>query len=169
MLGWPMFLYTSIGHPVSWLGRLIALGDRHWNDESEDDDTRQSRGTMLALGMILLTGGVALALSLLLVRDWTGAVIGGILAWPLVAARSLHDHVAAVAEPLARAICRARAGGLDDRGTLARCSGQASHHARGRRKSGREHLGRGDRTAVLGRLSACRGSRPIKRSTRWIP
>jgi cobalamin biosynthesis protein CobD/CbiB len=63
MLGWPMFLYTRIGHPVSWLGRLIALGDRHWNDETEDDDTRQSRGTMLALGIILLTGGVALALS----------------------------------------------------------------------------------------------------------
>ncbi|WP_241126973.1 adenosylcobinamide-phosphate synthase CbiB [Novosphingobium terrae] len=109
MLGWPMVLYRLIGHPVSWLGHLIALGDRHWNDESEDDDTRQSRGTMLALGIILLAGGVAMALSLLLVRDWTGAVVGGILAWPLLAARSLHDHVAAVAEPLAAGdVLRAR-------------------------------------------------------------
>lgn len=100
MLGWPMVLYAVIGHPVSWLGRLIALGDRHWNDETADNDTRQSRGTMLALSIILLAAGVAAALSLLLVRDWTGAVVGGVLAWPLLAARSLHDHVAAVAEPL---------------------------------------------------------------------
>jgi len=31
-----------------------------------------------------------------------GVLLGGVLAWPLLAVRSMHDHVSAVAKPLAR-------------------------------------------------------------------
>src|SRR5690606_15339121 len=31
VLGWPGALYRRCGHPVTWLGALIAALDRRWN------------------------------------------------------------------------------------------------------------------------------------------
>lgn len=101
-LGWPAPLFRLVGHPVSWLGRLIAAGDRAWNRESARFGHRRMAGVVLALGVIALAWSVGWAASRLLPQGWLGIVIGGVLAWPLVAARSLHDHVAAVALPLAQ-------------------------------------------------------------------
>ncbi|WP_223252132.1 cobalamin biosynthesis protein [Paracoccus mutanolyticus] len=30
LIGWPEALFRRIGHPVTWLGRLIAALDRRW-------------------------------------------------------------------------------------------------------------------------------------------
>lgn len=100
-LGWPAPLFRLIGHPVSWLGRLIAAGDRAWNRESNRFGHRRMAGTALALGVIALAWSTGWIVNRLLPQGWAGLLIGGILAWPLVAARSLHDHVATVARPLA--------------------------------------------------------------------
>ncbi|MDE1917425.1 MAG: cobalamin biosynthesis protein CobD [Sphingomonadales bacterium] len=100
-LGWPAALHARIGHPVGWLGRLISAGDRHWNDERLSPGARRLAGAALAMGIIALAASGAIALMLALPGGWQGIVLGGVLAWPLLAARSLHDHVAAVARPLA--------------------------------------------------------------------
>jgi len=99
-IGWPDALYTRIGHPVVWLGRLISAGDKALNHDTAAFPQRRLNGTALALAMIVL----CTALGRLLdggPEGWPRIVIGGILAWPLVAARSLQTHVAAVARPLA--------------------------------------------------------------------
>ncbi|MBZ4021639.1 cobalamin biosynthesis protein CobD [Rhodobacter sp. TJ_12] len=95
-LGWPDPLYKRIGHPVTWIGALIAFLDRRWNCGAQ----RKAKGMAAAALVILLTWAVAHIVQSLLPQGWIGIVIGGVLAWPLVALRAMHDHVAAVAKPL---------------------------------------------------------------------
>jgi len=100
LLGWPSWLFARIGHPVTWLGRLIATIDTAWNRASDPPALRRAAGVAGALLVITLSVAVGAVVQSLL--PWGGCQIAlvGILAWPLVALRSLHDHVAAVAKPL---------------------------------------------------------------------
>ena len=102
LIGWPDRLYARIGHPVSWLGRLISALEQALNRCSSPGLARRALGG-LTVALVLAAAIVpALAIEALLPEGWSGMVLGGIIAWPLVAARSLHAHVAAVAAPLAR-------------------------------------------------------------------
>lgn len=97
-LGWPDRLYAKMGHPVTWIGRLISAIETRWNRGSA-----MQRRIMGALCVIAVTAAAAVPAAVvhsLLPSDMWGIILGAILAWPLVAARSLHDHVAAVARPL---------------------------------------------------------------------
>jgi adenosylcobinamide-phosphate synthase len=100
LLGWPDALFARIGHPVTWIGRLINFLDKGWNRTSSSPGFRRAAGSAAALLVIALAAAVAWAVQSLLVFEWSRIVLAGILAWPLVALRSLHDHVAAVADPL---------------------------------------------------------------------
>src|SRR5262245_30604381 len=40
-VGYPDVIFRAIGHPVTWIGRLIAWADRVWN--SEDDSPAEQR------------------------------------------------------------------------------------------------------------------------------
>ena len=98
-IGWPDRLYRGIGHPVTWIGALIAGLEARWNRGA----SARRRAMGLACVAAVLAAAVlpALALQMALPGGLTGVLIGAILAWPWVAGRSLHDHVAAVATPLA--------------------------------------------------------------------
>lgn len=96
LIGWPAWLFARIGHPVTWLGALISGLERRWNIGTQ----RRAKGVALVLVVVGLAGGAGLALQALLPGGWVGVLIGGVLAWPLVALRAMHDHVAAVARPL---------------------------------------------------------------------
>jgi adenosylcobinamide-phosphate synthase len=99
VLGWPDRLYARIGHPVTWIGRLISDTEARWNRGGP-----AKRRTMGALCVLVVTAAAALpalAVQSLLPSGLPGVILGAVLAWPLVAARSLRDHVAAVARPLA--------------------------------------------------------------------
>lgn len=98
--GWPSWLFARIGHPVTWLGRLIGVIDAAWNRASDPPALRRAAGIAGALVVIALSVVIGWALQSLLAPGWIQIVIVGVLAWPLVALRSLHDHVAAVANPL---------------------------------------------------------------------
>ncbi|WP_198671030.1 adenosylcobinamide-phosphate synthase CbiB [Oceanibium sediminis] len=100
--GWPAALYARIGHPVGWIGTLIATLDQRWNLETDDSATRCRAGTAAALLVISTSAGAAALVTLALPSGWIGAVLTGLLAAPFFASRSLHDHVAAVATPLAQ-------------------------------------------------------------------
>lgn len=97
-IGWPDALYRRIGHPVTWLGRLISWLDRRWNRGGR----RVLRGLLASVVTILAAGLPAALLTCWLAPLPFGPVMLGVLAWPLVASRSLYDHVHAVAEPLSR-------------------------------------------------------------------
>ncbi|MGR3493823.1 adenosylcobinamide-phosphate synthase CbiB [Citreimonas sp.] len=96
--GWPDRLYARIGHPVTWLGSTISAAERRLN--------RGSRTRRLWTGAVTCAGAIALAavpaalLQTALPDGAMGVLLGALLAWPLIAARALHDHVSAVARPL---------------------------------------------------------------------
>jgi adenosylcobinamide-phosphate synthase len=100
VLGWPEQLFRLIGHPVTWLGRLINGVDEACNRDSDSPAFRRTAGVVATLMTIALPTAFAWIVQVQLTTGWSRIVIGGILAWPLVALRSLHDHVAAVAQPL---------------------------------------------------------------------
>lgn len=100
LLGWPSWLFARIGHPVTWLGWLIAAIDSAWNRASDPPALRRAAGVAGALVVIALSVALGWGLQSLLPSGWIQIMLVGVLAWPLVALRSLHDHVAAVAAPL---------------------------------------------------------------------
>jgi adenosylcobinamide-phosphate synthase len=99
-IGWPDRLYARIGHPVTWIGALIHRLDLSLN---HGDGPRRWRAGVLALAVVLgLVGGLSIAVQIVIPTGWVGILILGALAWPLVALRSMHTHVEAVAVPLSR-------------------------------------------------------------------
>jgi adenosylcobinamide-phosphate synthase len=100
VLGWPEQLFRSIGHPVTWLGRLIDAVDGTCNRSSHPPALRRAAGVIATLTVIALPTSLAWAVQAQLTTGWSRIVIAGILAWPLVALRSLHEHLAVVAHPL---------------------------------------------------------------------
>lgn len=99
-LGWPDRLFRRIGHPVTWAGRLIAALDRRLNREGDSPARRRVLGVLAAGVVIGLAAGIGAGVQTALPGGWVGTVLTGVLAWPLLAARSLHEHVRAVALPL---------------------------------------------------------------------
>lgn len=101
VLGWPQPLYRVIGHPVTWMGRLIDRFETWLNLPETKDLNRRLAGVITALSVVSICVVLALVLRACLPGGWTGLLIEGLIAWPFLASRSLHDHVAAVARPLA--------------------------------------------------------------------
>lgn len=100
VVGWPTWLYARIGHPVTWIGALISALDRRWNRTGDSPLRRKLAGVAAALVVIGGAGGLAWLVQSALPHGWPSIVVGGVLAWPLLAVRSMHDHVLAVARPL---------------------------------------------------------------------
>ncbi|MEM8827521.1 MAG: adenosylcobinamide-phosphate synthase CbiB [Pseudomonadota bacterium] len=100
--GWPRAAFDAIGHPVVWIGRLIHWTDNRWNRPEVGTLTRRAAGAAATACVVAAAVIPALLIQALLPNGPAGWIAAGVLAWPLVAARSLHDHVAAVLQPLER-------------------------------------------------------------------
>jgi adenosylcobinamide-phosphate synthase len=98
--GYPDRLFRAVGHPVSWIGALIAWLDRALNDAALPHGSRRMRGVLALLVLVLAIGSVALALQWTLTGSWPGLFFTALLASTLLAQRSLASHVAAVAKAL---------------------------------------------------------------------
>ena len=91
-LGYPRRLF----HPVAGAGLLIASLDGRWNTGSR----RRILGVLTALILIVTGGSAGFAIEQI-VSGWAGSIIVVLAATTGLAQRSLHDHVRAVAVPLA--------------------------------------------------------------------
>jgi len=100
-LGYPDWLFNAIGHPVTWIGRLISFLDRRLNRATDSDELRRRRGVQALLVILLVPGviGVALHVMLWLVFP-SGLVIAAILGSTLLSQKSLAEHVEHVADAL---------------------------------------------------------------------
>lgn len=99
-LGWPRAIHDRIGHPVTWMGRLIVAMETGFN--TGHDILQSRRAGMIATLVVLgISAGLAIAVQSMLPHGWAGLILTAALAWPFLATRSLHDHVAAVVLPLA--------------------------------------------------------------------
>ena len=54
-VGYPDILYRAIGHPVTWIGRLIAWADGRWNSEQDSATERWDRGVLLVAALVVLS------------------------------------------------------------------------------------------------------------------
>ena len=100
VIGWPAWLYSRIGHPVSWLGKIVDSLDRNLNREEDTLGRRRTAGVVVAVAVIGLVCVIAFLVQLMLPGGWVGILLTGVLAWPLLAIRSLYEHVAQVLHPL---------------------------------------------------------------------
>ncbi|WP_371418041.1 MULTISPECIES: adenosylcobinamide-phosphate synthase CbiB [unclassified Acidisoma] len=104
-LGYPDTLFRRIRHPVSWVGALIARLDTSVNDPVVSDARRRFRGVaalLLILLIVVLAMVLLQVLALRLLGRWLGLLLLALFASSLLAQRSLHTHVAAVAGGLER-------------------------------------------------------------------
>ena len=97
--GYPEPLHGAIGHPVTWIGRLIALLDRALNHEN-DGPAPRAAGVAAVLILLAIVGAISLVIQSALLRLPFGIFATALLASTLVAQRSLHRHVADVAAAL---------------------------------------------------------------------
>jgi adenosylcobinamide-phosphate synthase len=100
LVGYPDRLVRSIGHPVSWIGRLIGTLDRHCNSDTAKSVQRRALGIIALLLVVSIVAVVAFVLEYSLLLLPFGLVGVGILGSTLIAQRALHEHVADVAEAL---------------------------------------------------------------------
>jgi adenosylcobinamide-phosphate synthase len=101
--GYPQALVRRIGHPVMWIGALIAWADRRWNRAGDMFAVRRAWGVVLVA--CLVGGMAAIGILLTIVTAYAlpepfATLVLGIVASSLLAQRSLDLHVAAVATAL---------------------------------------------------------------------
>lgn len=100
-VGYPDALFRRIGHPVVWLGTLIAALDARLNNARDDFERRRRMG-VVAIGIVVLAAAlVGAATTKLCSLVIGGPVLLALLSSSLLAQRSLHEHVRAVADALA--------------------------------------------------------------------
>ena len=99
-VGYPATLHRAIGHPVTWMGRLIAWLDRALNRETATPQARRAAGVVAVLILLAIVGVLAFLVQSALLRLPFGILAAALVASTLVAQRSLHRHVADVAAAL---------------------------------------------------------------------
>jgi adenosylcobinamide-phosphate synthase len=99
-LGYPRPLLRAIGHPVTWIGRLIDALDRSLNREAGGQIRRRAAGVITILAVTAITGSVAYLLQHVLLRLPFGIFAVALAGSSLLAQRSLYRHVADVATAL---------------------------------------------------------------------
>ncbi|MCJ8518780.1 adenosylcobinamide-phosphate synthase [Pseudorhizobium tarimense] len=102
LIGYPDWVYRAIGHPVTWIGRLITTLDTSLNRGGQEFTARKAAGVVALLVLL----GVTVLVSGLIQKSFL-AVPFGLLVLVLItstlpAQKSLESHVKAVADALDR-------------------------------------------------------------------
>ena len=108
-IGDPPALYRKVPHPVVVVGRAIEALEARLNDPAVSDARRVARGGAVVLAVSVAAAGAGALLHALVSATPAGVAIEAIVASTLLAFRSLHDHVRAVARGLRLGVAEARA------------------------------------------------------------
>jgi adenosylcobinamide-phosphate synthase len=114
IVGYPEELTKRIGHPVTWMGRLISFLDARLNRDAADPESRRRAGAFAMFLLLVIVGAIAFAVETALLLLPFGLLAVGILCSTLIAQRSLYLHVANVADAL-------------DSGNLAKAREEVAH------------------------------------------
>src|SRR5215467_2007827 len=98
--GYPDWLAQRIGHPVTWIGRLIDVLDLRLNRDGDDPARRRAAGVLALFIIIAITGTAAFLIARGLLFLPFGLVLVAVLASTLLAQRSLYAHVERVVAAL---------------------------------------------------------------------
>ncbi len=103
LAGYPQWLFRVIGHPVTWIGGLLAWCERRWNRTALTFAQRKAHGiatlSVALAAAFVVSGGLCYAISSLF-SALLAALLCSVLASTLLAQRSLAEHVRAVADAL---------------------------------------------------------------------
>jgi adenosylcobinamide-phosphate synthase len=97
VIGDPPGFYRIVPHPVALIGRLVGGLDRRLNRPARDARTLRLRGAVVVALVVGVAALVGWALIVLTRRASWGWAVEALAAAVLLAQRSLHDHVRAVA------------------------------------------------------------------------
>jgi adenosylcobinamide-phosphate synthase len=97
-IGYPQFVYRAIGHPVTWMGAMLDFLERRLNRGS--GGARRLLGVLTLILLLAATFFVSWVMTKLFSFGMIGWVLLVLVSSSLVAQRSLHAHVVAVAEAL---------------------------------------------------------------------
>ena len=95
-IGYPKEVQDAIGHPVQWIGWLIAKLDGHLNTPAASQSEARIRG---ALALVILLAACfipSLIAAKVLGWLWGGWIAEGLVASAFIAQKSMRDHVRAV-------------------------------------------------------------------------
>ena len=101
-LGYPQRVLGLIGHPVTWIGRLVDGLDHKLNREGDGAERQRAAGIIAVLILVIVVGAIAVIAERALLRLPFGFLAAGLAASTFLAQRSLHRHVADVADALER-------------------------------------------------------------------
>jgi adenosylcobinamide-phosphate synthase len=101
-VGYPECFVRAVGHPAIWMGQLIECLDRKLNRETLSDAHRKGLGFIAVLVLIAIPASIAYGIERGLSLVPFGFLGVSLFASTLIAQRSLHEHVARVAEALER-------------------------------------------------------------------
>ncbi len=90
-MGYPRALQRAIGHPVEWMGAMIARADAWLNRPTLSPATRIMLGALAMLVLAIFWGGTAWLLT-----RWLPWWAEALLASTLLAQKSLKEHVQAI-------------------------------------------------------------------------
>lgn len=100
MVGYPAALARSIGHPVTWMGQMIAWLDRRLNRDDASPEPRRRAGAVALLVLLVVVGAVAFIVEQTLLLLPFGLLFAAVAASTMLAQRSLAVHVGQVADAL---------------------------------------------------------------------
>jgi adenosylcobinamide-phosphate synthase len=100
VFGYPPALYRRIGHPVTWIGALIAATELRINQASDPASIGRLKGALSLLFWLALTAAATGLIVTLCGLSRPLILLLAILAASLPAQRSLYQHVEAVADAL---------------------------------------------------------------------
>ena len=100
MIGYPETLAKSIGHPVTWMGRLIAWLDVKFNRDAAGSEARRRAGAIALLILFVVVGAIAFVVERTLLLIPFGFILLALVASTMLAQNSLFSHVASVADAL---------------------------------------------------------------------
>lgn len=100
VVGYPDAIMKKIGHPVTWMGRLIDVLDKRLNQDGTPAESRRRAGAIALFVLILVVGAIAFVVETVLLLLPFGLLFASIACSTLIAQRSLYMHVANVADAL---------------------------------------------------------------------
>jgi adenosylcobinamide-phosphate synthase len=115
LVGDPAWLWRRTGHPVTWFGTVIDGLDRRFNRGPAA--ARRLAGVLALLGTVLLFALPAAILAAVLAALPVSTLLEAAAASTLLAQRSLHEHVARVADAPSPEAARTAVGAIVGRDT----------------------------------------------------
>lgn len=103
LVGDPEALWRRVPHPVAVAGRLVGWLDRNWNRDGDPPSRRRDRGVAALAVLLLAAAAIGAVIAGLLDRlGLFGGLLEAAVVGVMLAQRSLHDHVTAVADAFLR-------------------------------------------------------------------